>query len=319
MDLNMDSITRNQNSGALLEDRDSMEFKAGESVVDIDEEEVREVEINETRYEDILNNGSRGPRWWRVFRQAVREDEAGMLPLVFLNCFSLLAKMPKILMRPKGEKRRLYTFQIIQNWCRKICRKTNLHLEIVGASNVPRDRACLFACNHMSAMDIPALFAVSPIPFAFVANHTFSQLPFLSFWTDHSGSVYVKQGDGTEEMKALREMIASLKQGTSLALFPEGYIFQHEGLAEFKRGGISSAVIAQAPIVPVCIWGTQDAIPPGHLYLKPKTRIRIEFGDPIETAGMSKRERKDIEEKVRIVMLSMKSRVAKDAQSNSSQ
>ncbi|AEC01661.1 lysophospholipid acyltransferase family protein [Parasphaerochaeta coccoides] len=293
-----------------------MELDISESLVDVvaeeEKEDIQEIELNEARYIDVMN-GARGPRWWRLFRQAVREDEAGMLPKVFLHCLSLVTKMPKVLVRRKGEKRRLYTFNVIQSWCRKICHKTNLHLEIVGASNVPYGRACLYVCNHMSAMDIPALFAVSPIPFAFVANSLFSQLPFFSFWTDHSGSVYVKQGDGAEEMKAMRDMIASLKGGASLALFPEGYIFQHEGLAEFKRGGISSAVIAQVPIVPVCIWGTQDAFPPGHLYIKPDTKIRIEFGDPIETAGMKKQERKDIEEKVRIVLFGMKTRVAKES------
>jgi 1-acyl-sn-glycerol-3-phosphate acyltransferase len=54
----------------------------------------------------------------------------------------------------------------------------------------------------------------------------------------------------------------------------------------FKKGGFIMAVKAQAPVVPVAIKGTRDAMKKGSLIIRP-VRVTVSFGPPIETAGLA--------------------------------
>lgn len=261
-------------------------------------------ETNEARYEEIVS--SKRQPWISLLQAARKEDVHNLLPKALLRSLGTVRSVPMLWLMPTKRARRWFASRKLRKWGRSICNLVDSRLEVIGKDLIPHDRACLFVCNHMSPMDIPVLATVIPEHFAFVANQIFETIPVFHFWTKHSGSVYVKQGDGVAELAALKSMIARLANGTSLLLFPDGYIHQGEGLASFKRGGLSSALLAKAPIIPMCLYGTQIAMPPGRLYIEPGVRIRLEFSSPIETAGMTRNERKELISMVRERMLSMK-------------
>ncbi len=274
------------------------------------EDSSKQTELNETRYEEIAKTSS--SPWKGLLKESLKEDKTATLPRVILKTFGTVRSIPRLYLRLSKKRRKAFAARRLRKWATDVCRMANVKLDVVGKENIPSGQACLFVCNHMSPMDIPALFAATPVPIAFVANYTFSTIPLFRFWTKHSGSVYVRQGDSAAELGAFKDIVETLKDGTNLLIFPEGYIFQGEGLAEFKRGGISAAVLAQAPIVPVCLWGTQEAMPPGRLYIKPSTRIHVEFGSPIETKGMSRSERKNVDQTVYDILLDMKTKASQE-------
>lgn len=261
-------------------------------------------ETSEARYEEIVSSKRRP--WISLLKAARKEDVHNLLPKALLRSLGTVRSVPGLWMIPTEKGRRNYAARRLRSWGRSICDLVDARLEIIGAEYLPQDRACLFVCNHMSPMDIPVLAAAIPVYFAFVANQIFETIPVFHFWTKHSGSVYVKQGDDVAELAALKSMSTRLENGASLLLFPEGYIHQGEGLASFKRGGLFSASLAKAPIIPMCLYGTQVAMPPGRLFIEPGIRIRLEFSSPIETSGMTRNERKELVSTVRERMLSMK-------------
>jgi 1-acyl-sn-glycerol-3-phosphate acyltransferase len=211
-----------------------------------------------------------------------------------------------------GSERDDFVYETLRLWARRVCRLGQIRLETIGAQRLDPAETYLFAVNHMSPMDIPAIYATLPVKAAYVANGLFSRIPIFSYWMKKSGAVFVEQYDAEAELHAFKEMIKRLKKGRSLILFPEGYIYQGQGMAEFKRGGLHAAIIANVPIVPLCVYGTQHVMRAGSLHVKPRMRVVAEFGDPIYPDTLSRADRKDIERTVYRQLFAMKERHASD-------
>jgi 1-acyl-sn-glycerol-3-phosphate acyltransferase len=58
------------------------------------------------------------------------------------------------------------------------------------------------------------------------------------------------------------------------------------------------ALKGQAPVVPVAITGTRDAMRKGSYVIQPVT-VTVRFGAPVETAGMSMEQRDELARIVR--------------------
>ena len=79
---------------------------------------------------------------------------------------------------------------------------------------------------------------------------------------------------------ALRRAAEALRQGAWLIVFPEGGIPPAGEVRPFHRGAAMLAARAGAPIVPIAIVGTDDALPLGRII--PRRRpITVYVGDPI--------------------------------------
>jgi len=88
------------------------------------------------------------------------------------------------------------------------------------------------------------------------------------------------------EQKSIREMTrtcaASLQSGIPLVVFPEGTRSRTGELQPFKNGAFLIAKLAKAPVMPVAITGTYDALPPGKIFLRAGVRIVVEYLPPID-------------------------------------
>jgi len=93
-------------------------------------------------------------------------------------------------------------------------------------------------------------------------------------------------------LKAMKVVIARLKRGAAVTIFPEGSRTTDGQLGEFKSGFALIAKRAAAPIVPVAIVGAFECWPRTRLLPRPG-RIRLEFGAILtaaEVAALSERE-----------------------------
>src|SRR5215470_10661799 len=55
-------------------------------------------------------------------------------------------------------------------WSRAIVERADIHLDVQGQENIPRDRACVYMSNHQSHFDIPILYSVFPATLRMVAK-----------------------------------------------------------------------------------------------------------------------------------------------------
>jgi 1-acyl-sn-glycerol-3-phosphate acyltransferase len=174
-------------------------------------------------------------------------------------------------------------------WCRLTAFIIGVRLEVHGAAHVSPGRAYVYMANHASLIDTIALFAYLPYQFKIMAKRGLFYVPFMGWHLWTSGNFPIDRGDPRRTAMSLRRVVDGIRQGKSLAVFPEGTRTPDGRLQEFKPGAFKIAVRAGVPIVPVTIRGTFALLPKTTLAPRPG-RVDVFIGEPIETAGYTERQ-----------------------------
>jgi 1-acyl-sn-glycerol-3-phosphate acyltransferase len=171
-------------------------------------------------------------------------------------------------------------------WSRILLAAAGARMDLSGVERVP-DGPCLFAANHQSLLDIPALFLVLPGSARFLAKESLFRIPVLGWAMTASGCIPIDRSNRARAMRSLRDAAARVRAGRSVVFFPEGTRSRDGKLAPFKKGGFHLAVEAGVPVVPVAVSGSYRILRPGSLRVRPGTlRVRLMPPlDPTEHAG----------------------------------
>ena len=94
-------------------------------------------------------------------------------------------------------------------------------------------------------------------------------------------------------VKAMKAVIARLRDGRAVVIFPEGTRTATGRLGEIKGGFTLLAKKAGVPIVPVAIVGAHECWPRSRLLPQPG-RIRLEFGRVIPAAEIERLDEREI-------------------------
>jgi len=174
---------------------------------------------------------------------------------------------------------------IARLWCRIILILGGVKVIVKGKQNIPRDETVVFISNHQGAFDIPALQAVIPLSFRWVAKKSLFNIPFFGWSMTFAGYVSIERENAQSAGRSLVAAIKKIKSGTSVVIFPEGTRSDTGVLLPFKRGGVTLASKSGVRAIPIAITGTKGIMKRGSLKIHPAT-IRITFGAPIETKGV---------------------------------
>lgn len=139
-------------------------------------------------------------------------------------------------------------------------------------------KPAIFTPNHNSSID-PYLFGLLPLDNAFVTSWPF-HIPFYNLFMFLAG--YIDSTRGWDHVEKQGKKL--LDQGCSLIIWPEGHRSRDGRLRRFKNGAFQLALATGRPIVPVCILGSREMLPPGQRLLNP-ARIRVVLLPPIIPAG----------------------------------
>ena len=192
----------------------------------------------------------------------------------------------------------------IPHWSRGLLKVTGVTLTVEGLENIPKDTPCVFVGNHRSYYDIPLLLASLDKPHGILAKEELEKIPLLNRWMKLLGCVFVQRDDLRASVRALNDATAIVESGRSFVIFPEGTRYKGEegGAGEFKNGAFRIAVKTGAPVVPVAITGARALFENNGNRCHPG-RVHISILPPIQTAGMSKAEQKQLPEAVRQTIL----------------
>ncbi|MFC1560287.1 lysophospholipid acyltransferase family protein, partial [Candidatus Margulisiibacteriota bacterium] len=163
--------------------------------------------------------------------------------------------------------------------------------EVYGIENIP-DPPYIIAPNHCSSMDQTVVsWAIGKKrrkDLYTLATKFFFDNPFARFFMKIDANVV--RIDPTEEfMAALQAACKVIKLRKSIYINPEGTRSATGELLPFKPGVGVVAVETGAPIVPVYIDGTFEALPTGSIFPKPH-KVRVFFGEPVNVREFVKKQ-----------------------------
>ena len=154
--------------------------------------------------------------------------------------------------------------------------------EVVGLDNIPARGGFIFAANHASHLDPPAIGCQVPRQIAFFARKTLWKGGLASWWMDQANCIPVDR-DGGSDVSAIKRVLKTLKAGRALILFPEGTRSRDGNLQPPKAGVGMIACKAAVPVVPVRIFDSHLAWGRGRT-IRPGVPMTVVFGRPLALA-----------------------------------
>jgi 1-acyl-sn-glycerol-3-phosphate acyltransferase len=170
-------------------------------------------------------------------------------------------------------------------------------IETVGLEKAWDQKTAVFVCNHITNLDPAALFFTLP-RIAVILKKELGRIPLLGYVMKLGSFIYVDRSAPNSRHRALEEAIQTLRRGISLLIFPEGTRSKTNEMLPFRPGPFTMAIEAQVPIVPITVEGARELMPSGSLQIKPG-RLKLTFLDPVETTGMTSKDRQDLMTTVR--------------------
>ncbi len=176
--------------------------------------------------------------------------------------------------------------RVAQAWARTMLRISFSPMRVLHPERLRQPTACVFACNHLSYMDTPALFGTLPFQFRILANHYLFRYPFIGWHLTRSGQVPIDQSSLRSQIAGLSRGVATLKAGMPILLFPDGSRSSDGHVRQFLSGAAFMAIKAQVPLVPMALVGTYELLPM-HTYSLAPRPLLLCVGEPIPTTGMT--------------------------------
>jgi 1-acyl-sn-glycerol-3-phosphate acyltransferase len=135
------------------------------------------------------------------------------------------------------------------------------------------------------------------VQFRWVAKVGLFRIPVLGWAMSTAGYISLDRSKRKRAYRGMEIAARKIREGTSVVIFPEGSRSYDGVLQPFKNGGFTLAIRAGVPICPITIDGTWAIMPRTTLRVK-KGTVRIVIEQPIETTGLTMKDRKRLMQEV---------------------
>jgi 1-acyl-sn-glycerol-3-phosphate acyltransferase len=148
----------------------------------------------------------------------------------------------------------------------------------IGLENVPRQGGAILATNHMSRIDAGLVFALlERQDISGLVADKYKKNPVFRLLIDVVNGIYINRE--SSDFQALRAARNYLSEGHILGIAPEGTRARTGVLIPAKTGVAYLADKANVPVIPLAIYGTENAMAKVFRLQRPK--ITIHFSQPI--------------------------------------
>ena len=181
--------------------------------------------------------------------------------------------------------------RLIRAWSAGLLHVFGFRLRRFGT---PLPGATLFVANHVSWVDIVLLHSQRMM--GFVAKREIAGWPVVGWMALRAETIFHQRGNTESLGGVLHEMLARLRAGRSVAVFPEGRTRDGSEIGPFHARIFLAAVESGAPVQPVALrYGvlgdaqTRVAFQPGEHFVgnfvrllgEPARRAEVHFLDPV--------------------------------------
>ncbi len=127
--------------------------------------------------------------------------------------------------------------------------------ELVNAENIPT-HPVLVVSNHESFFDPISIVDILEGPLAPIGKAQLRKVPTLGYWGTKFGSDFIERDNMKQSMRVIINATKTLKDGTSVLIFPEGTRNTED--CEFKAGSFKIAQKSKSDILPITVRNTSD-------------------------------------------------------------
>ena len=163
---------------------------------------------------------------------------------------TIILMLPFLLILTSDEKYYSTFWKMIRAWSFVLIYGMGFRLKVDKEQEIERDKSYMFCANHASLLDPWVMVVLSKNPIVFVGKKELVKIPVFGFF--YKKTVIMVDRSSEKSRKRVYEMAKKrLKNGTSIAIFPEGLVpTENIVLAPFKNGAFSLSIEHQIPIVP---------------------------------------------------------------------
>ena len=196
-----------------------------------------------------------------------------LLAVLAVPVLVLLALLPRVQWR----------WQMACGSVRLLARLTGTAVTVHGFDRLPH-RPSIVVANHPSWLDAVVLATVLPPSFRFVAGEVLEHQMLSGFVLKRLGTEFVERHEREHGVADTARLVALVRAGQSLVIFPEGHLARAPGLRPFHMGAFVVAAQAGVPAIPLAIRGTRAMYRPEHRFPQ-RGAIDIAIGQPVEAMG----------------------------------
>jgi len=179
-------------------------------------------------------------------------------------------------------------------------RAVGVKVRVKGLEHIPAG-VCLFAANHTSSADAPAVVGAIPRRIVILLKESLFKWPIVGQAFRSAHFIPVNRSARDAAITSVEKATEALKAGQSFLIYPEGTRSPDGRLQEFKKGAVMMAIKAGVPIVPMACSGAHRIMKKNSLVIHPG-EIVVEFLEPIDASKYSLEERDVLNERVRMAM-----------------
>lgn len=182
-------------------------------------------------------------------------------------------------------------------WIRGTLRIFGAKLVVSGRENLDPRQTYVVMANHRSQLD-PVAMGVAFLPRVtrWVAKKELRRVPLLGKTLEVTGQIFIDRGDHRSAVSALTDHAGD--RDAMICFFPEGHRSSTLELLPFKKGAAAFAIASRMPVLPMAVSGSEHCLPNHSIVSSPGT-IKVAFGKPIPTEGLTDADRGPLTDRVR--------------------
>lgn len=210
--------------------------------------------------------------------------------LVFLLSLLLIIPLYFIVFSIGGKGAPFRAHRLSRTWAWFLFTAFLVRIRIKNRQFIAPDQTYIFIANHASVLDIPLYAVACTNTFRFLSKAELTRIPLLGY-VIRKLYITVNRRDKADRGKSIEKMKASLAEGISVFLAPEGTRNKTaEPLLPFKDGAFILAVSSGIPLAVLTVKNTAKLNSPLHpMVMKPGV-LEAEWSAPILTAGMTEKD-----------------------------
>jgi 1-acyl-sn-glycerol-3-phosphate acyltransferase len=161
---------------------------------------------------------------------------------------------------------------------------TRWNFHVRGSLADPR-RPYVVVSNHESYADV-FLISCFPWEMKWLSKDTMFKIPCMGWMMQMAGDIKLVRGDRDSTLNAIAQCRDRLAKRVSVMIFPEGTRSKTHEMLPFKDGAFRLAIESGAPILPIAVAGTRNAMAKGTFKFL-RARALAQVLEPIDTSTMT--------------------------------